>query len=161
MATQLFVCCAFPSNICQKSQAVTFLRGSFCVSPTAWTQAASCTCSHALVSEQIQSTWMKGKGRSRLLLSSYSESSSQICAHISSLELYPMITHSLKQVEIHFTVLPYTLYDKGRQFNKRSPQYIPTSGLGSAWRNTSSSPSPSVCFFHTQLFSLRIYIQKQ
>lgn len=50
-----------------------------------------------------------------------------ICARISSLELCPVITHGgLKQMEIDFTVLPYTLYDKGRKFNKRSPQYIAT-----------------------------------
>lgn len=141
---------------------MTFLRGSFCLSPAAWTQAASCTCSHALVSVQIQSTRMKGKGRSRFcFVFLFRKLFPDICARISSLELSPVITHSLKQMEIDFTVLPYTLYDKGRKFNKRSPRYIPTSGLGRTWRSTSSSPSLSVCFSHPQLFSLRICIQKQ
>lgn len=156
MVTQLSVCCAFPSNICDISQGlILFVTRSMDASCQLHLQPCIGICADSKHKNE-------GKGRSQFcFVFLFRKLFPDICARISSLELCSMITHSLKQMEIDVTVLPYTLYDKGRKFNKRSPRYIPTSGLGRTWRSTSSSPSLSVCFSHPQLFSLRICIQKQ
>lgn len=161
MVTQSFVCCAFPSNTCQKSQAVTFLRGSFCLSPQHGRKLpAAPAAMHWYLSRFKAQEWRE-RDEAGCFVFLFRKLFPDICALISSLELCPVITHSLKQMEIDFIVIPYTLYDKGRKFNKRSPRYMSTSALGRTWRSTGSSPSVSVCFSHSQLFSLRICIQKQ